>query len=203
MIQSRSWHKLILGFFVFLLVTATAAYSQRGALTTPRALDELAQEADLIVHGRITSAKVEPHPQFKNLMTVLVSMNVEETLKGSTPKSFQFRQYIWDIRDQLDSARYAKGQDLLLMLGPVSKYGLTSPVGLEQGRFRISRDSTGREVAINGSGNLRLFDSTEQRARARGIELSARTLVLSRQNQAGPLALSDLEEAVRTFARTK
>jgi hypothetical protein len=136
-------------------------------------------------------------------MTVLVSMNVQETFKGSAPKSFQFRQYIWDIRDQLDSARYAKGQDLLLMLGPVSKYGLTSPVGLEQGRFRISRDSAGREVAMNGSGNLRLFDSTEQRARARGIKLSARTLALTRQNQAGPLALSDLEEAVRTFARTK
>jgi hypothetical protein len=172
-------------------------------MTTPRAIDELAQEADVIVQGHITSARVEPHPQFKNLMTVVVSMSVQETLKGAPRKSFEFRQYIWDLRDQLDSARYAKGQDLLLMLGPISRYGLTSPVGLEQGRFRISRDNTGREVAINGSGNLRLFDSTEQRARARGTKLSARMIALSRQNQAGPVPLADLKEAVRTFARTK
>src|SRR5260370_74634 len=133
MIQSRSWLKLILGSFGLLLIATTIMNAQRGALTTSRGLDELTQEADVIVHGHVTSARVEPHPQFKNLMTVVVSMSVQETLKGRPRKSFEFRQYIWDIRDQLDSARYAKGQDLLLMLGPVSKYGLTSPVGLEQG----------------------------------------------------------------------
>jgi hypothetical protein len=203
MIQSRSWLKLILGSFGLLLIATTIMNAQRGALTTSRGLDELTQEADVIVHGHVTSARVEPHPQFKNLMTVVVSMSVQETLKGRPRKSFEFRQYIWDIRDQLDNARYAKGQDLLLMLGPVSKYGLTSPVGLEQGRFRIFRDNTGQEVAVNGSGNLRLFDSTEERARARGIKLSARTSAMVRHTQPGPVALADLKDAVTTFARVK
>jgi hypothetical protein len=89
------------------------------------------------------------------------------------------------------------------MLGPVSKYGLTSPVGLEQGRFRILRDSSGQATAINGRGNAGLFQQTEARARAQGIKLSARQSTLIRQRQPGPVALSDLKDAIRTFARSQ
>ena len=188
---------------LLLLLTAAPqpARAQRGALTVARGLDQLTQEAELIVHGSVRSAKVEPHPQFPNLMTVVVSLDVQDTLKGKAEKSVQFRQYIWDIRDQADKARYGKGEELLLMLGSVSKYGLTSPVGLEQGRFRILRDSSGQVNAINGRGNAGLFQQTEARARAQGIKLSARQSALIRQQQAGPVALSDLKDAIRTFAR--
>jgi hypothetical protein len=186
-----------------LLVTAAPrpAQAQRGALTVARSLDQLTQEAELIVHGSVRSAKVEPHPQFSNLMTVVVSFDVQDTLKGKPRKSIQFRQYVWDIRDQGDQARYRKGEELLLMLGPVSKYGLTSPVGLEQGQFRIVHDSSGQANAINGRGNAGLFQQTEARARAQGIKLSARQSAFIRQQQPGPVALSDLKDAIRTFAR--
>jgi hypothetical protein len=166
-------------------------------------LDQLTQEARLIVHGSIRSVKVEPHPQFANLMTVVVSLKVQDTLKGPPQQSLEFRQYIWDIRDQLKASRYWKGQELLLMLGPVSKYGLTSPVGLEQGRFRIVRDAAGQLTAINGRGNAGLFEHAESRAQARGVKLSPRALSLVRQQQPGPISLSDLEDAIRAFARAE
>jgi hypothetical protein len=177
--------------------------AQRGALTLPRALDELTQEASLIVHANVISATVEPHPELQNLMTVVVSLVVQETLKGAPGKTLQFRQYIWDMRDQHDAARYAKGQELLLMLGPVSKYGLTSPVGLEQGRFRIARDPSGEIVAVNGRGNVGLFQSTEARAKARGIKLSTRQTSLLRQDHPGPVPLSDLKDAIRMLGAAK
>ena len=188
---------------LLLLVTGAPqpAQAQRGALTVARGLDQLTQEAELIVHGSVRSAKVEPHPQFPNLMTVVVSFDVQDTLKGKPQKSIQFRQYVWDIRDQGDKARYGKGEELLLMLGQVSKYGLTSPVGLEQGRFRIVRDSSGKANAINGRGNAGLFQQTEARARTQGIKLSARQSAFILQQQPGPVALSDLKDAIRTFAR--
>lgn len=188
-------------FLVFL--ASTYASAQRGALTAPESIDELTQQSTLIVHGYITSAHVEPHPQFHNLMTVLVTMNVEDTLKGSSQKNLQFRQYIWDIRDQLDAAKYAKKQELLLMLGPVSPYGLRSPVGLEQGRFHITRDSKGQAVAVNGRGNLELFRATEQRAGERGIKLSTRVTALARRTGAGPIPLADLKDAIRSFSKVK
>jgi hypothetical protein len=188
---------------LLLLVTGAPhpALAQGRALTVARGLDQLTQEAELIVHGSVRSAKVEPHPQFPNLMTVVVSFDVQDTLKGKAQKSIQFRQYVWDIRDQGDKARYGKGEELLLMLGPVSKYGLTSPVGLEQGRFRILRDRSGQSRAINGRGNAGLFQQTEVRARTQGIKLSARQSAFIRQQQPGPVALSDLKDAIRTFAR--
>ena len=190
---------------LLLLLTAApqATQAQRGALTVARGLDQLTQESELIVHGSVKSAKVEPHPQFPNLMTVLVSFDVQDTLKGSAKKSIEFRQYVWDIRDQQDKAGYRKGEELLLLLGPVSKYGLTSPVGLEQGRFRVLRDSSGQANAVNGRGNAGLFQQTEGRAQARGIKLSARQSALLRQQQPGPVALSDLKDAIRTFARAQ
>lgn len=198
--RSRLLLKLLL---VIAAAIPNAAQAQRGALTHARALDQLTDEADVIVRGHVISANVEPHPQFSNLMTVLVSLHVEETLKGSPRESLQFRQYIWDLRDQLDAARYRKGQELLLLLGPASRYGLTSPVGLEQGRFRIQRDAKGTAVAINGRANHELFHSTEARARARGIKLSARQTALLRQTKPGPVSLPDLEGAIRLFVEAK
>jgi len=119
------------------------SYSERSARTVPVGLDQLTQRAQTIVRGSAVSAVVEPHPQFKNLLTVVVSVRVDQTLKGAPQKTLTFRQYIWDQRDRLGAAGYRKGEELILLLGPVSQYGLTSPVGLEQGRFRVLRDAKG------------------------------------------------------------
>lgn len=181
------------------VLAATTAHAQRGALTVPHSLDQLTEQADVIFRGSVISTKVEPHPQLRNLMTVVISMNVSETMKGSPRKSIVFRQYIWDLRDQLDAAQYQKGQELLLFLAPVSEYGLTSPVGLEQGRFHVWRDKKGRDLAVNGRGNVGLFDSLEKRAQTRGLRLSPKVAALVRKPRSGPAPLADLEDAIRTF----
>lgn len=181
-------------------LVATGAHAQRGARTAPRTLDQLTREAATIVRGSVVSAKVEPHPQFSNLTTVLVTLQVQETLKGTPAKTLQFRQYIWDIRDRLDAARYHKRGEVLLMLGPVSQYGLRSPVGLEQGRFVITRDSAGNATAVNGAGNVGLLATSESQLQKSGVKLSARTSALIRTQPKGPIALTDLEEAIRNFA---
>ena len=179
------------------------SYSEQSALTVPRGLDQLSREAETIVRGSIVSVRVEPHPELKNLRTVVVTMNVDRTLKGTQRKTHQFRQYIWDKRDQIGAAGYFKGQEMLLLLGPVSPYGLTSPVGLEQGRFRIVRDARGNISAVNGKGNAGLFQSVAERAQARGIQLSPVTKALVRRTQGGAVPLQDLEDAIATFARAK
>lgn len=197
--QSRSWRAFCL---VLLFIFPPIGLQAQSVRTISRGLDQLSAEASLIVRGHVTSAKIEPHPQFPNLTTVLVSMDVAETLKGQSHNTLQFRQYIWDIRDKFDAAHYAKGQELLLMLGPVSQYGLRSPVGLDQGRFHIFRDAKGRASAVNGKGNAGLFDSVEKRATANGIQLSSATKALVRRTR-GPVPLGDLEDAIRAFGRTK
>ena len=68
------------------LTSTSAIFAQRGALTAPESIDQLSEEATLIVHGHVTSAKVEPHPQLSNLMTVVVTVEgLTSSLSARSP----------------------------------------------------------------------------------------------------------------------
>jgi hypothetical protein len=185
------------------LLLAAPAFAQHGAMTVPRNLEQLTDRAADIVRGTVISAHVEKHPQFTNLDTVVVRLRVRETLKGDARGTFQFRQHIWDIRDRWDAAGYRKGQDVLLLMIAPSRYGLSSPAGMTQGRFRIERDRTGHELAVNGSGNLRLFDGIVEAANNKGVALTARQAALVAQHRGGPVELSELRGMIRAFARVE
>jgi hypothetical protein len=171
--------------------------AQRGALVEPRNLGELVAQSETIVRGYVVSAKVEPHPELSNLSTVVVTLRVAETLKGDARQTLTFRQFIWDIRDRMDAARYRKGQHLLLLMNPTTRYGLTSPAGLDQGRFRISRDAAGREVASNGLGNAGLFRDLSTQLKSKRVGVAPHLAALMEQHRAGPIALDDLRELTR------
>ncbi len=155
------------------------------------------------MRGTVVSARVEKHPEFGNLDTVVVTLRVRETLKGHAQGTFTFRQYIWDFRDKLDAAGYAKGQELLLMMIAPSPYGLSSPAGMDQGRFRIERDRSGREFAANGSGNLRLFEGLRTEADKEGIALTSRQASLIAEHRQGPIELRELTALIRELAKNE
>jgi len=173
--------------------------AQHGASTTQVSLDQLVEQAHTIVRGHVVSAVPQPHPQFSNLQTVVVTIKVERVLKGSAGPNFVFRQFVWDVRDLPTLAGYNKSDELLLLLNPVSEYGLTSPVGLEQGRFRILRDSKGNATALNGRGNIGLFDQVSSRLAERGVVPSRQAAALLTQPR-GPVPLQALEDLVQTLA---
>ena len=184
---------------ICLLAISIPLSAQRGADTVPRSLDVLVDRAQTIVHGHVLSARVEPHPQLTNLQTVVIELKVDEVLKGKTAGTMTFRQYVWDVRDRYDSAGYAKGLELLLLLNPTSEYGLTSPTGMGQGRFRIIRQGKSKVLAVNEVGNLGLFHGTAQAASRKGITLSPRVRTMVAQSKQGPVALDDLEQFIRTW----
>jgi len=182
------------------LFLAAPAFAQRGAMTVPRSLEQMSERAADIVRGTVVSARVEKHPELSNLDTVVVTLRVRETLKGEARGNFTFRQYIWDIRDRWDAAGYRKGQDLLLVLNAPTRYGLTSPVGIEQGRFRIQRDRNGGFVALNGTGNLHLLDGVAEAAAKDGVALNARQADLVARHRGGAIELGALMAMFRAFA---
>jgi hypothetical protein len=186
---------------LLLLACAAPALAQRGALTIPRNLDQLTNRSADILRGTVISARVEKHPELSGLNTVVVKLRVQETLKGQARDTFTFRQYIWDIRDRADAGGYRKGQDLLLLMIEPSRYGLSSPAGLEQGRFLISRDIAGRELALNGHGNLKLFDGVGSQMMAKGITPSPRSLSMMQKQSKGPVDLRDLTALIRELVQ--
>lgn len=158
----------------------------------------MVQSAQSIVRGQILSAFIEPHPQFPNLPTVVVTISVNKVLKGSAGSTLSFRQFIWNSHEASVYAAYKGAGEVVLFLNPVSQYGLTSPVGLEQGRFRVIRDEKGKRFVVNGRGNLGLFNRVTETASSHGISLSepVRQMLAT---STGKASLETFEEAVRAL----
>jgi len=191
--------RIVGSFLVFVLLACPAGQAQDGAYTSPAGLDILVQRASTIVRGQVLSAKVEPHPQFPNIQTLVVTLSITKVLKGEAASTLTFRQFIWDVHDSSAFAGYKQSGELLLFLNPVSPYGLTSPVGLEQGRFRILRDANGKRYALNGRRNLGLSNQVISKANARGIKLPPQVRdMLAKPGGSVPLDL--LETAIQAFA---
>lgn len=110
----------VVSSFLLLHLGTGLAFAQSSARTIQRPLDQLIDEADVIVHGRVLSARLEAHPQLHNLMTVFVTMSVQDTYKGKPANSLTFRQYVWNTAGSERASEYRKGQEMVLLLRPVA-----------------------------------------------------------------------------------
>ena len=182
--------------FVALAMAATAS-AQDGALTVPRNLEQLTSRSAFILRGNVVSARLEQHPELRGLDTVVVTLQVRETLKGQAGQTFSSRQHVWDLRNRVNPGGYHKGQDLLLLMIAPSRYGLSSPAGLDQGRFQVTRDSAGRETAVNGQGNHQLFDGMSAQFAKQGVTLSPASSQLVSSQGRGPVEIAELSALIR------
>ena len=193
----------ILTLCVCSLLFSISSCAQSNAITLPRNLGELVLESETAVQGWVTSVTVEPHAQLKNLMTVVVAIRVEDTLKGSATNSYTFRQAVIDRKDLREKLGYRMGQHLLMILYKTSQFGLTSPAGMEQGRFRIESASDGKLMATNGFGNAGLFRGLDSQLKARSLQLEPEIQAMILNPGAGPASLEQLKSLIRTIAATK
>jgi hypothetical protein len=198
----RSSSARLLVLSSLLLVFAPVMSYSQSARTLSRTLDQLIDESEVIVHGSVVSTRLEPHPQLRNLMSVVVSLKVKETYKGKAQKSLVFRQYVWDAGRGPTSTEYRKGEEVVLLLRPVSEYGLTSPAGLEQGKFNIVLDRNHHLTAVNGRGNAGLLEHFEDRARVRGVAVPQHLSTVIRRHEERSLPLTDLRDAILSFTRS-
>jgi hypothetical protein len=183
------------------LALAAPAWAQHGALTVPRNLDQLVDRSAVILRGNVVSARVEKHPEFQNLDTVVVTLRVRESLKGDAGTTFTFRQYVWDLRDRSVAAGYRKGQHLLLLMIAPSRFGLSSPAGLEQGRFLIRREASGREIAANAHANVGLFEGVGAKLGAEGKTLAPGLSLMINTHRSGPVPLAELTGLIREMSQ--
>ena len=198
--RSRSFRGLVSLLVALGLLFGLPARAQRGGLAAQQTLVDLVDRAGTIVHGQVVFARVEPHPDFPNLTTVVVTLRVQETLKGQAGETFTFRQYVWDLRDRTDAAGYRKGGELLLFLTPTSEAGLSSPVGLGQGRFRLMRDEKGNGYIVNETGNHGLFRNLRSALQTRGVAVTDEQRNWIEKQRGGPVPFQDVRALVRLIA---
>jgi hypothetical protein len=196
-ISRARWHRSVFLPALFLLLAPTM-HPQSSASVAQANLNYLVENAQTIVRGNVVSAVLEPHPQFANLQTVVVTIAVAKTFKGQAAATVTFRQYVWNVKEVTGVGGYHKSQELLLFLNPTSLYGLTSPVGMDQGRFRVLHDNQGNRYAVNGRGNVGLFADVITRSTPNGVTFSARAKVMLSKN-GGQVSLGTLEEIIQAL----
>jgi hypothetical protein len=187
----------LLSVLLAALLLPSLARADDGAITIPRNLEQLTGRAAHILRGHVASAHVEMHPELPGVHMVVVTLRVKETLKGPAVRDYTFRQYAWDVRSRTGETSYRKGDELILFLIEPSRYGLSSPAGMGQGRFLVTRDAAGRELATNGAANARLFDGMREAQARKEIAYSAASARLVGTHRQGPIEAAQLTRLVR------
>lgn len=193
----------LLGVFLALVVFSSSLAAQRGFLVKAVNLAEMEAEAAIILKGRVTDVRVEPHPEFNNLRTAVITVQVQKVFKGQAGDTYTWREYLQDIRDNASNLMYKPGQEYLLLLIRPSRYGLSSPAGQSQGVFRIRRDAQGNQFVVNGRNNLGLFKDMEVQAPEINEQLSASALQMVSTHRRGALPMGSVVEVVKALSARK
>ncbi|MBN1570565.1 MAG: hypothetical protein JXA73_22165 [Acidobacteria bacterium] len=167
-------------------------------LVQPVNLAYLSQRADVIMQGRITKVVQEPMPGYPNIPTVAVTVTVDQSLRGTKAKTYTFREVLFGLKPRAGKRVYSVGQQMLLFLPSPSQYGLSSPIGIGQGRFHISSDSRGRTTVTNEHSNAGLFRGVDETARKAGKKLTAGQLKLT-ETERGPVELDEFVSLVKSL----
>ena len=158
------------------LLSFSPAHASR---VRPINLEEMAQRADRIFLGRCVGLRVEVDPDLGQEITYATFVT-RRTAKGSAHGKVTIKLLGDQVEDGGPSRgvegvpRFREGEEVVLFLYGDSRRGLTSPVGLGQGKFVVFEDKQGRPLALNSTGNETLFHNLSPGARKKLGGLSAR-----------------------------
>jgi hypothetical protein len=189
------WLKLMLALLLFAVSATPAANAQ--FLYRQLNLAELTQRAAIIIQGHVREVRYEALPDYPNIDTIVVTLQIDESLKGSEGETYTFREFVFPGQSRMvRQGKYLVGQQLLLFLSAPSQYGLSSPLGRQQGTFHISEDSKSIKYVANEGGNYRLFAGVSQAVSNAGAALSESPEELEALEH-GPVPLGKFVSIVR------
>lgn len=139
-----------------LLATQASAFS-----LAPFSVQQMAQQADKIFVG--TCISVEEHMNAYGLSVLTITFAVHEALKGNVGETVTFQQLnpvqppsanprVGGLRTDISTfslPRYESGEEAVLFLAKKGRIGLTSPLGLSQGKIPVSVSQTGQKMIKN------------------------------------------------------
>lgn len=126
----------------------------------PLNLEELSARAGMIFSGRCTGVENRWDDRLRTNVST-VTFQVERWIKGRRAGPAIIRT-VGEAANSNAShdgpvPEFQPGEEVILFLYKESLSGMTSPVGLGQGKFVVFADKNGRRLAMNGQGNSFLF----------------------------------------------
>ncbi len=144
----------------FVVMLSFQAWADR---VVPLSLPEITTAAGTIFEGECIDLKSGVDDQ-SGLLATWYTFKVEHAIKGELGETFTFKQYGGSDGDRTivsPSAKYEKGQKVVLFLYGTSRLGFCSAVGLTQGKFRVVKHpKTKQTIVTNGMPAAVLFKDT-------------------------------------------
>jgi hypothetical protein len=201
-----------------LIGSAHAQVGEIKAQAPPLSLEQLVGYSEKIVLGKVTEQSITTKvlSDGKNEVSTPVyqiQLYLEEVLKGSAKPGETLTVLQWANIAQ----PVKEGDELLLYLPPASRLGLSSPVGIYSGQFKITRTKDGKEEkqATNLNNNMGLwsdrkslyastpkvsFDILGTRLSEKGSEVRAQAIdEASKPNKPGPLSVDLITSATKVL----
>ena len=190
---------------LLLLVCLSASSVAEAARVRPVNLEEMTASSGRIFSGQVTAVRVVLDEQLGRPVT-LVTLAVERSVKGEPADGLTIR--VFGNQDAsagpasgiLGLPRFAVGEELVLFLYPPADSGLTSPIGLSQGKFAVYVNAEGDRAARNPFGNAGLFEGLSSAATG-ALEASGRPVASMESRRLGPDELLDLAAALAGESR--
>ena len=142
--------------FSCLVAAAAAVFPAQAMTVLPVTLDNMIDTAATAFQGTVLANRVER--EANGQVVTFTRFKVDDVLKGSVGDTYEIKQIGGEIDDGgpqfrvMGVPRFREGQEYVVFLYGVSAAGFSSPVGLHQGRFAVSR-----EAGIAKVGNGRDF----------------------------------------------
>ena len=173
------------GISCALLVAAPA----HATSVLPLYLDEVVDQSTTAFQGTVTDTHSARDPASHAVVTY-TTFTVSDVLKGSVPAMYTIKQIGGAVPGEKVEFRvpgvpkFAVGREYIVFMAGVSSLGFSSPIGLGQGRYSVTQDANGKQVA-NGSD----FRDTASRM---GSQMSTQSKALMAA-QGGPVRHMDVD----------
>jgi hypothetical protein len=151
--MKRSFSKLLLALACAMSMVAFACLAPvYAASVVPLYLEEMIDTSAVAFEGTVTETHSE-RDAGTGFAVTYTTFAVSDVLKGNVGTSYTIKQIGGTLPDDKLQFRvegvptFVVGQDYVVFLAGVSSAGFSSPIGLEQGRFRVNGETGVKRVA--------------------------------------------------------
>jgi hypothetical protein len=161
-------HRLMRTLILLVAAAGLAVTPVEATKVRPVNLEEMTERAATIFSGRCIDVREVEDPGIGRTVTVAV-FEVDRSIKGARGRRVTVKMLGGsDGKSSIvGMPRFHEGEQVILFLYGESPLGLSSPVGLGQGKFSIYEDKQGRHLAVNGMGNRNLLEGLSADAKFR------------------------------------
>lgn len=158
---NRTIRTIALALFIMCLCVS----SSFAVKVKPLSLDKMTKSAEIVFEGKCIDVKTGKDED-SGMMVTWYTFEVITPVKGEIGKTYTFKQLGGSIDSNALSVpitKYAKNEHIILFLYPKSEIGLTSSVGMNQGKFMVNTiEGTDVEYVSNGMNGMTLFANMPQ-----------------------------------------